>query len=227
MQFSCIIPAYNEWPRIAKVLQTILLCRELDEVIVVNDGSTDNTWEIINSLTHPKLRKINLEKNSGKANAVLHGVQVSKWDFIVMIDSDLLGLTKEHIYSLLFPIQNNIADVTISIRKNSLPLYKFFWTDFVSGERVLPRGIFDNSTYYTSGPWFGLEVKMNKEIIQHRYRIQNIYLSWVITPRKSLKYWFIKWTLADWRMLRDILSIFSIRELLYQFWYFSRFSWKK
>ena len=227
MQFSCIIPAFNEWPRIAKVLETVLSCDEIDEVIVVNDGSTDNTWGIIDSFTHSKLQKINLENNGGKAQAILHWVKISTWNFIVMIDSDLLGLTSKHITSLVGPIKNHKAHVTLSIRENSLPLYKFFWTDFVSGERVLPREIFDNTAYYTSGPWFGLEVKINKEIIKRRYTIQNIVLSWVITPRKSVKYWFVQWTISDWKMIGDILSVFSIFELVSQFWYFSRFSSKK
>ncbi len=227
MKFSCIIPAFNEWPRIAKVLEIVLACDELDEVIVVNDGSSDDTWEIIDSFVHPKLQKINLEKNGGKARAILYGVEIARWDYIVMIDSDLIWLSSEHISCLLSPIQKNIVDVTLSIRENSLSLYKFFWTDFVSGERVLPREVFDKATYYTSGPWFGLEVKINAEIIRRKYKIQNIYLSWVITPRKSVKYWFVQWTCADLKMLGDILSIFSIRELMYQFWYFSRFSSRK
>jgi glycosyltransferase involved in cell wall biosynthesis len=52
------------------VIETTLACDDLYEVIVVNDGSTDNTWEMIDGLTHPKLEKINLEKNSGKAKAI-------------------------------------------------------------------------------------------------------------------------------------------------------------
>ncbi len=225
MKFSCIIPAYNEWSRIAKVIETVLACHEIDEVIVVNDGSTDNTREIIDSFVHPKLQKIH-QKNGGKAQAIFTGIGQSRWEYIVMIDSDLLNLKSEHITALLYPIVENISDVSLSIRENSLGIYKFLGTDFVSWERVLPRSLFEEKEYFTSWPGFWLEVKLNKKIIEKNYRVKNIYLPWVISPRKSTKYGFIHWTLADWKMNFDILSVMPLHRILYQLWYFSRFSSK-
>ena len=226
MRFSCIIPAYNEWPRIEKVLETVLACPELEEIVVVNDGSTDNTREIIDRYTHPKLHKIHLENNGGKAKAILEWVKHSTWAYIVMIDSDLLHLTPEHIAMLMKPIQEEETDVTLSIRENSLPIYRFLWTDFVSGERVLPRNIFDDAYSLTTWPGFGLEVKLNRKIIEHWYSVQNIFLPWVITPRKSVKYGLIRGTIADWKMLSEVFSVISFREFFSQLWYFSRFhSW--
>lgn len=67
-----------------------------------------------------------------------------------MIDSDLLNLEPYHITSLLLPIQENKADVTLSVRENSLPIYKWIGTDFVTGERIVPREIFDTRAYYTT-----------------------------------------------------------------------------
>lgn len=226
MRFSCIIPAYNEWPRIAKVLETAIACDEIDEVIVVNDGSKDNTWKIIDSFTHPKLQKINIEKNGGKAKAILTWVHASKWEYIVMIDSDLLNLTSEHITSLIDPIQAKEADVTLSVRKNSLPFYKWIGSDFVSWERIVPRSLFDEWEYYTVWPGFGLEVKMNEQIVKRNYKIKNIIFPEVITPRKTDKLWYIKWTLADFRMVWEILSVMPIHRICRQLWYFSRFSSK-
>ncbi len=71
-----------------------------------------------------------------------------------MIDSDLIGLNTKHIRALIAPARDGSADVTLSLRENSLGLYKFFGTDFVSGERVVPREIFSDEVYYTSGPGF-------------------------------------------------------------------------
>lgn len=223
MKFSCIIPAYNEWPRIAKVLETVLACDELDEVIVVNDGSTDETREVMESFDHPKLTKIHQE-NTGKAGAIIKWIETSKGNYIVMIDSDLLNLKPEHITSLLQPIEENKADVTLSIRENSLPIYKWIGTDFVSGERVVPREIFNDSGYYTSWPGFGLEVKMNEKILEKGYRVKNIFFPWVITPRKTYKMGYIQGAISDFRMVRDILSILSIWRIFRQIWFFSRAS---
>lgn len=223
MFFSCIIPTYNEWPRIGKVLETLLECREIEEIIIVNDGSTDTTREIIDSFTHIKLTKIHLEKNSGKTNAIFTGIQQAQWDYIVTIDSDLLNLTPEHITLLIEPVRTWTAQVTLSIRENSLSLYKFFGTDFVSGERVIPRIIFEDESFYTSWPGFWLEVKMNQKIIEKKLTIKNVYLPLVITPRKSLKYGFYRGTIADLRMTMEILSVISPLKIIHQLWYFSRF----
>jgi hypothetical protein len=91
-----------------------------------------------------------------------------------MIDSDLIGLTSEHITDLIAPVREGITDVTLSIRENSLGLYKFCGTDFVSGERVIPREILADVPYYTSGPGFGLEVLMNEKILTGGYTVENI-----------------------------------------------------
>ena len=66
----------------------------------------------------------------------------------MMIDSDLLHLNPSHITALIDPIRNKQSHTSLSIRENSLPIYKFLGTDFVSGERVLPRSIFDDEIYY-------------------------------------------------------------------------------
>lgn len=223
MKFSCIIPAYNEWPRIAKVLETALACNELDEVIVVNDGSTDETREVIDSFNNPKLLKIHQE-NTGKAKAILRGIGASRWEYIVMIDSDLLNLNPEHITSLLSPINEGNAEVTLSIRENSLPIYKWIGTDFVTWERAVPREIFMDGDYYTSWPGFGLEVKMNEKILEKGYRIQNVIFPWVITPRKAYKMGYIEGAISDLKMTMDIISVLPTWKILRQLWFFSRAS---
>ena len=145
-------------------------------MIVVNDGSTDDTQSVIDVFSHPKLHKIS-QKNTGKAKAIFAGVALTTGTHIVMIDSDLVGLTGEHIADLIAPVRDGDADVTLSIRENSLGLYKFFGTDFVSGERVIPREILADVRYYTRGPGFGLEVLMNEKILTGGYKVSNIMFS--------------------------------------------------
>jgi glycosyltransferase involved in cell wall biosynthesis len=72
-------------------------------VIVVNDGSSDDTQEVIDRFTHPKLQKIS-QKNAGKAKAIFAGVALATGTHIVMIDSDLLGLATHHITALIAPV---------------------------------------------------------------------------------------------------------------------------
>lgn len=98
--FSVIIPAYNEGDIIDLIVENL---KDLNypsyEVIVVNDGSTDNTRKIVDQLViknQPWLKVVHLEQNSGKAKALNMGILVSKGHFIVTIDADCM-LDKEAI----------------------------------------------------------------------------------------------------------------------------------
>jgi poly-beta-1,6-N-acetyl-D-glucosamine synthase len=98
--FSIIMPAYNESGIIELIVENL---KDLNypnyEVIVVNDGSTDNTGEIIDKLViknQPWLKVVHLEQNSGKAKALNIGILVSKGHFLVTIDADCM-LDKEAI----------------------------------------------------------------------------------------------------------------------------------
>lgn len=113
------------------MIQVALACDLIDEVIVVNDGSTDDTQKVIDRFEDPRLQKIQ-QKNTGKTGAVFTGIDQSTGDAIVMIDSDLIGLSPEHIRMLILPVKTGAADVTLSIRENSLLIYKWMGTDFVS-----------------------------------------------------------------------------------------------
>ncbi len=215
MEFSCIIPAYNEWPRIGKVLETVLACPELSEIVVVDDGSTDTTWNVISTFEDPRLRKIQLEKNGGKTCAVFTGIRASTGTHLVFIDSDLIGLKPEHITALITPVRNKESDVSFSIRTNSLPIYHLLGVDFVTGERVVPRTILEDESYYIDGPGFGLEGKMNKKILDAHLTMKTVSLP-IITPRKSVKMWWLRGTLADQKMTYDIVKILGIREIIRQ-----------
>jgi poly-beta-1,6-N-acetyl-D-glucosamine synthase len=96
--FSVIIAAYNEDDIIEFIVKNL---GDLNypnyEVIVVNDGSTDNTGKILDKLVMENqswLKVVHLEQNRGKANALNMGILVSKGHFLVTIDADCL-LDKE------------------------------------------------------------------------------------------------------------------------------------
>ena len=105
---------------------------------------------MIDVFSNAKLQKVHLEKNGGKSRALLEGITRSRGTHIVMIDADLLHLRAEHITALIAPVREGVVDVTLSIRENSLPIYKLLGTDFVSGERVLPKSLFDDQEYFRS-----------------------------------------------------------------------------
>src|ERR1035437_7140974 len=160
-KISCIIPTYNEEPRIGKVLGIVVGHPLIDEVIVVDDGSKDNTQKIVSDFKNVKL--IVHKKNQGKSIAVCAGIKESSGEFIFLLDADLIGLTTSDITRLIEPVLDNLADVSISLRINSPWVWRFIGIDYISGERVLPRKFLINQLDKISSlPKFGLESFMNR-----------------------------------------------------------------
>lgn len=106
---SCIVPAHNEARTIGDVLGVLTRSPLIGEVIVVDDGSTDETRNVV-ATRYPSVRSIRLERNEGKANALLRGAQAAKYPILFFCDADLLGFGEEHIADLLRPIHsgNNV-----------------------------------------------------------------------------------------------------------------------
>jgi len=96
VQLSLIIPAYNEAESLSELLSWIYrVCEPLYEsyeVIVVDDGSTDNTWQVLRELKErypQRLRAIRFARNYGKSAALYQGFQEAKGEVIVTLDADL------------------------------------------------------------------------------------------------------------------------------------------
>jgi biofilm PGA synthesis N-glycosyltransferase PgaC len=86
---TVLIAAFNEEERIRECVDSVIkqdYPGEL-EVIVVNDGSTDRTSDILKSLPYPQVRVIEAE-HGGKANALNHGLQASSYDLVATLDAD-------------------------------------------------------------------------------------------------------------------------------------------
>jgi len=100
---SAIVPVFNEEKSVAKVIEALLANNLIDEVICVNDGSTDNSLNILKNF-EDKIKLIDLEKNCGKGFALVAGINQSDGEIIAFVDADLTNLSDEHIETLLKPI---------------------------------------------------------------------------------------------------------------------------
>ena len=100
---SAIVPVFNEEKTIAKVVKTLLKSNLIDEVICINDGSTDKSLAILKKFKD-KIRLFDLRKNHGKGFALAVGIKKAKGEVVTFIDADLITLSDNHIKTLLEPI---------------------------------------------------------------------------------------------------------------------------
>jgi len=89
MILSVIIPVYNEKDTIRNVLNRVLSLEIPLEVVVVDDGSTDGTRDILKSFSDKRLKVIFHETNKGKGGAVRTGIKEATGDILVIQDADL------------------------------------------------------------------------------------------------------------------------------------------
>ena len=103
---SAIVPVFNEEKTATGLVKSLINCDLTDEVICINDGSTDNSLAELEKFGD-KIRLINHKINRGKGFALADGISAASGEIVVFFDADLVNLSNEHIQSLLNPILNN------------------------------------------------------------------------------------------------------------------------
>ncbi|MCC7570107.1 glycosyltransferase family 2 protein [Candidatus Micrarchaeota archaeon] len=88
MKLSVIVPVYNEQETVDLVLKKLVKARSVNEIIVVDDGSTDNTWKKIKKVKSKKIQAFQKE-NGGKGSAVRYGLKKVTGDYTLIQDADL------------------------------------------------------------------------------------------------------------------------------------------
>ena len=109
MTVSIVIPAYNESKTIKKVIKVINSLDCINEIIVVDDGSSDETADIAQSAGATVIVH---SENRGKGAAIKTGFENSNGDIVAFIDADLKNLTPKQVEEIILPILDGKADLT-------------------------------------------------------------------------------------------------------------------
>jgi glycosyltransferase involved in cell wall biosynthesis len=214
-RITCIVCAFNEGPRIGAVLEVAAAHPLVAEVIVVDDGSTDDTAAVVSR--HPRVRLLTHARNRGKSQAIATGVAAARHDLLMLLDADLKGLRAQDLDALALPVLSGRAAVSMSLRRNSLAIFRWAGIDFVSGERVVDRRLLADVLHEIHAlPRFGIEVFMNKRIIAARLPVAVANWRDVTQSRKTEKLGWWRGTLAEWRMVFDLMDAVYPLELLTQ-----------
>lgn len=205
---SCIVCVYNEGERLRDILSAVDGHPALKEVIVVDDGSTDGVDTLLK--TYPNVRVISYGANRGKTYAMSRGVAAATGELLMFLDADLSGLGRREIDRLAAPVAGGRAQVSISLRRNSLPLYRLIGLDFVSGERVIPAWLVrDQVAVMETLPRWGAEAFINRRIIEAGLRIEVVDWPGVTNIRKHRKIGRLRGMLAEGQMVGDALRVLS------------------
>lgn len=149
---DAIVPAYNEEESVAQVINVIKELDYIDNVIVVNDGSSDNTEAVA---TDAGAKVITHQTNKGKGAAIKTGVNVSDADVVAFIDGDIKNLSSKKVDCFIRPILEGNADITKTkfaresgrvTELTAKPLLKFFFPEVdyeqpLSGQFAAKRSI--------------------------------------------------------------------------------------
>ena len=185
MTISAVIPAYNEEMNIASTIDALRSIGMIDEIIVVDDGSIDQTADMA---VAEGVTVISLPENKGKAAALAEGVMKASGDILCFVDADLDTSAVEFAH-LISPVANKEVDMTIAAfpkakRKGGFGLVKglavfgiaklagYRALSPLSGQRVLRRAVWDCAYPRLSG--FGVEVGLTVQCLRSGYTLREV-----------------------------------------------------
>ncbi|HEY4579406.1 MAG TPA: glycosyltransferase family 2 protein [Candidatus Acidoferrales bacterium] len=201
MRLSVVIPCYNERQTVAGVIQNVHAVVPAAEVIVVDDGSTDGTRDILRQVnSRPNLHLIFHEKNGGKGAAVRTGIAAASGDVILIQDADL-EYDPRDFPALLRPIEEGKAEVVYGSRFLGGPrktmmfwhmvanmlltlmtnvLYDTILSDMETGYKVFKAQVLKGVPLRSRR--FDFEPEVTAKILKRRYRIYEVPISF--NPRE-------------------------------------------
>ncbi|KUK83205.1 MAG: glycosyl transferase [Microgenomates bacterium 39_6] len=205
---SCIIPAYNEEKTIGGVVKFCLGIDEIGEIIAVNDGSSDGTLSELKKFKD-KIKIINLPKNSGKGFAVAAGIKNSTLPYLLFLDSDLFNLRPHHIYSIINPVLEGKADMTIGMFTTPSQLFDPLWR--LGGQRCLRKKDILPDLKKLGKTKYGLEVFLNHKFAKKRLVVVPILTDKKVHNIKTSKQedWLANYVKEIWQITSQTINIKS------------------
>jgi glycosyltransferase involved in cell wall biosynthesis len=185
MELDVLIPAYNEAGYIGRTVSALRTLPEVNQIIVIDDGSTDGTAI---EAGRAGAKVIRMAGNRGKGEAVLFGARFACAPYLALIDADL-GDSAAEIRRLVGPIREGKAAMTIARfppqrRRGGIGLVKRLATwsirrctgllmqEPLSGQRILRRELLALLRFPPRG--FGLEVALTMDLLNQGYPVLEV-----------------------------------------------------
>ena len=225
MKLSILMPVYNEEARLADAVKQALDVQYPCEIelVVVDDGSTDRTGQILAGMDNTRMRVIVHERNQGKGAAIMTAVNAAEGDYLVILDADL-EYSPTDIPKLLQPVLEGRTTVVYGNRTFGSHSSFSFW--YVMGNKAVTTAanmlfncyLGDLETCFKLMPvelyrslrirsrGFGMEAEVTGKLLRNRYRPYEVPISYSARSREEGKK--ITWrdgVEALWILLRERL----------------------
>ena len=192
---TIIICTFNEERTICDVVKACRLYNKRSEIIVVDDGSQDNTELLLRNLNKSiRFNYIKLAENRGKSYAMTVGIENAGNDVLLFFDADSIGIRKEHFHTMLLPVIENKADMVLGHTAAAIANVKLTPFKSFTGERVLHKKDILPILDEIRNIRFGIETYINLYFKTHGKRISYVYLEGLRTLTKYEKTTLIKAT---------------------------------
>ncbi|NUT24109.1 MAG: glycosyltransferase family 2 protein [Hamadaea sp.] len=206
MKLSILMPVYNEEERLPEALKQALAVEyPCDvELVVVNDGSSDRTAEILHGWEDSRLRPISHERNKGKGAAIKTAVDAADGDYMVILDADLEYDPKD-IPRLLEPVLDGKARIVYGNRSFgghaafsfwyvmgnkgvtlfANILYNSYIGDLETCYKLMPLDLYRSLAIKSKG--FGMEAEVTGKLLRRRLRPYEVPISYHARTREEGK----------------------------------------
>ncbi len=217
MKLSVLIPVYNEEHSVIELLQRVLAVPCDHEIVVVDDCSSDGTWEVLCGLDDPRVHTYRHEVNRGKGSAICTALSKATGDMVIIQDADLEYDPADYT-RLLQPIQRGQAEVVYGVRdlrgqKPALRLGNQFLTwctnvlygshisDMETCYKLMPREVMLDLNLRPSR--FQIEPEITAKLLRRGYTICEVPIWYQPREAKKLNPWKdglpALWTLLKYR----------------------------
>lgn len=201
---TLIIPAFNEEARIGTVIKAAQGCRLINEIIVVDDGSTDATAALAKQ---HGAKVIILATNEGKGRAIQVGLnEAIGSEIVVLSDADIIGITSAHFDLLINPLlEDESLDMIVGkfaggrLRTDLSQML----VPSISGQRALRRRLYE-ALPDLSKSRFGVEIIITRFAKNKKAKVKEVILNDLTHIMKEEKLGLTKGLMARLKMYQEI-----------------------